>query len=69
MDSLRSQGGFTLIQAMIGVAISAITAVGIAAAVSNGIDGLSHSRNFNLAEDLSLFVAGVMGDPKSCNGC
>lgn len=66
MDLVRSQRGFTLVQAMIAVAISAITAVGIAAAVSNGIDGLSHSRNFNLAEDLSLFVAGVMGDPNYC---
>lgn len=66
MDLLRSRTGFTLVSAIMAVAISAVTAMGIAAAVSNGMDGLSHSRNFNLAEDLSLFVAGVMGDPNYC---
>lgn len=66
MKVARSNTGFSLASVLVGVAIISIVGLGIAAAVSGGIDGMSHMRNVALAEDVSGLVSGMMGDPDYC---
>lgn len=64
--NIKSNRGFSLVQTLVGVGISTVVAVGIAAAVTNGMDGLSHVRNVNLAEDLNLVIGSILSDPDYC---
>lgn len=66
MKLLKSNSGFSLASILVGVGIISIVALGIAAAVTGGIDGMSHMRNVALAEDVSGLVSGMMGDPDYC---
>lgn len=59
--------GFSLMQAMVSVGIGSLVTLGIAAAVANGMEGLSHSKNANIAEDLTVQISGMMGDPNYCS--
>lgn len=63
---LTQNAGFSLASVLIGVGVASIVGLGIAAAVSGGIDGMSHMRNVALAEDISGLVSGLMGDPDYC---
>ncbi len=66
IGSLKNSRGFTLIQTMAAVGITSVVIAGVAAAVSSGIDSMSHSRNFYAAEDLAIQVSGMLGDPSYC---
>ncbi len=46
--------------------LASIIALGIATAVTSGVDGVSHMRNIALAEDVTGLVSGLMGDPDYC---
>lgn len=63
---LVSNKGFMLTQTLISVGISSIIAVGIAAAVASGMDGLSSARNYNIAEEVSIQLSGMLADPDYC---
>lgn len=66
MLPVKSNAGFSLASVLVGVGIVSVVALGIAAAVTGGIDGMSHMRNVALAEDVSGLVSGMMGDPDYC---
>lgn len=66
MRIFQSNAGFSLASVLVGVGIASFVVLGIAAAVTGGIDGMSHMRNVALAEDVSGLVSGMMGDPDYC---
>lgn len=63
---LMDSKGFTLIQAVVSIGIGSIVALGVAAAVANGMDGISQAKSFSMAEDLTVQISGMMGDPNYC---
>jgi hypothetical protein len=66
MRGLKSSAGFSLASVLVGVGVISVVALGIAATVTGGIDGMSHMRNVALAEDISGLVSGMLGDPDYC---
>ena len=54
-------------QALVGVGITAIVSLGIASAVTSGLDGLYHARNISLAEELGQMTSGLLADPNYCS--
>lgn len=63
---MLNQKGFSIAQVLVGVAIGSMVALGVAAAVSSALDGMSHQRNFSLAEEATGLLSGLMGDPNYC---
>lgn len=64
--TIKSSQGFSLVQAMVSIAIASIVSLGVAASINSGIDGMSHQKSFSAAEDMALMVQGFMGDSNFC---
>ncbi|MCK6598903.1 MAG: prepilin-type N-terminal cleavage/methylation domain-containing protein [Bdellovibrionaceae bacterium] len=58
--------GFSLLETLISIGISSIIALSATYALVTSMEGMSHMKNMNLAEDAVQLVSGMLTDPNYC---
>lgn len=62
----RGSSGFSLVETLVVIGLSSIITLSVTYALVSSIDGMSHIKNLNLAEDAAQLVSGMLYDPNYC---
>lgn len=67
LTNFKKQIGFTLAQTLVGVAVGATVALGVAGVIASAIEGSAQQRAFNTAEEATQLISGLLGDSDYCS--
>lgn len=64
---MKNNRGLSILEVLLSIGISSMIALGTTYAVVTSMNGMSHVKNMNLAEDSIQLVSGMLTDPNYCS--